>query len=142
MAGASTRICREHETQQAGICLSSSYSAHPHSAPRFHATMADEKAPDKEQPAEKKPSALRKLLAFVCSRKMVPIVKGTLAFTITMAVILLRKFEDLAAFPPALASMIIVSLAGKFRSAMIPVSTLIRTARPQAMLAVPSVRFQ
>ncbi|KAH7097462.1 hypothetical protein BKA62DRAFT_774265 [Auriculariales sp. MPI-PUGE-AT-0066] len=63
-------------------------------------------------PKQRKRNPLRGVLAFVCSTKMIPVAKGTLSFTIALILIMLHGFDKLVPFPPALASMIILTIAG------------------------------
>ncbi|KAH7097463.1 hypothetical protein BKA62DRAFT_446468 [Auriculariales sp. MPI-PUGE-AT-0066] len=71
-------------------------------------TTAEDAAPT----MGRRPSALRGILDLVLSAKMIPVLKSTLAFTISLVLIVLRDFDELSPFPPALISMLIVTIAG------------------------------
>ena len=68
-------------------------------------------------PAKPNSSIERRLLSlyrFVFSAKFVPILKGTIAYTLALSLIMIRGFADLSPFPPALSSMIILTIAGEY----------------------------
>lgn len=65
---------------------------------------------------------LRGVLAFVCSTKMIPMIKGALAFTIAIGLVMLHGFTALIPFPPAMASMTIVTLVRECDTVGVPTS--------------------
>ncbi|KAH7102865.1 hypothetical protein BKA62DRAFT_92072 [Auriculariales sp. MPI-PUGE-AT-0066] len=55
-------------------------------------------------------SALQDLRDFVCSYKMIPVAKGATAYIVALVLVMLHRFDDLFPFPPALSSMMIVTI--------------------------------
>ncbi|CCA70282.1 hypothetical protein PIIN_04221 [Serendipita indica DSM 11827] len=56
--------------------------------------------------------ALRSWIKYITSRQVIPVVKGTIAYVLALALIFTRKYDDLSAFPITLTAMIIVTIAG------------------------------
>ncbi|KZV83005.1 hypothetical protein EXIGLDRAFT_843280 [Exidia glandulosa HHB12029] len=57
-------------------------------------------------------SALHSVRRVVFSTQFVPVLKGALTYTIALSLIMVRGFTDLSEYPPALASMLILTIAG------------------------------
>ncbi|KZV97308.1 hypothetical protein EXIGLDRAFT_764598 [Exidia glandulosa HHB12029] len=57
-------------------------------------------------------NAVRSLRRTVFSTKFVPVLKGTIAYTLALSLIMVNGFADLSEFPPALASILILTIAG------------------------------
>ncbi|KIM23580.1 hypothetical protein M408DRAFT_253625 [Serendipita vermifera MAFF 305830] len=55
---------------------------------------------------------LRDFGKFITSKRAIPTLKGTLAYTLAIALIFIRKYDDLSSFPLSLSAMIIVTIAG------------------------------
>ncbi|KAG8719517.1 hypothetical protein FRC08_002644 [Ceratobasidium sp. 394] len=55
---------------------------------------------------------LRKLRNFACSRKAIPVFKGTLAYILAFILVFFRGFDDLSKVPVALTGTILIVIAG------------------------------
>ncbi|KAG8806770.1 hypothetical protein FRC18_005912, partial [Serendipita sp. 400] len=55
---------------------------------------------------------LRNWFKFATSKQAIPVLKGTIAYVLALALIFTRKYVNLSKYPPALVAMIIVTIAG------------------------------